>query len=103
MTCGHRIVWEPVGASLWVGRLEISAATTGKVRAKHGLDAEDVRAAVECRAGLQFVWNDHPERGTRAIIRTFIGGRPVLVVLYPARSSPFGDTFHLGSAYPDNS
>lgn len=79
----------------------VSEATARKLAQKHGLEANDVVSAVQCRPGLRVVWNTHPDRGTRAIIETFIGGRRVLVVLYPVQGDPFGDTFHLGSAYPD--
>ena len=87
------------GNSLWVGRLNISARTAQKVRDLHHLDPEDVRRAVECRTGLQFVWDHHPERGTRAIIESFVGNKRVLVVIYPVLGDPFGDSFNLGSAY----
>lgn len=85
--------------ALWVAVLNISPRTAQKITEKHRLDPEDVRAAVQTVAGLEYVWDDDPERGLRAIVRVVIHGGPVLVVLYPVEH-PLGGVFHLGSAYP---
>jgi hypothetical protein len=85
--------------TIWVARLRISDATAHKISTQHGLQADEVRGAVECVRGLSFVWNDDRDRGRRAIVETFIRGIRVLVVLYPA-DDPLGDVFDLGSAYP---
>jgi hypothetical protein len=82
-----------------VGQLRISARTAAKIRQLHHLDPEDVRAAVECREGLIYTWHTHPVRGTRAIVSAFVGGKQVVVVLYPVPGDPFGDTFNLASTY----
>jgi hypothetical protein len=84
--------------SLWVAELHISDRTAEKLRAKHQLEPDDVRNAIVGVRGLRFTWNTHPERGTRAIIETWISGDRVLVVLYP-RPSEMGDAWNLGSAY----
>lgn len=84
---------------LWVARLQVSAATEHKIRSKHNLEVEDVRSAVVCRPGLNYVWHDHPERGRRAIVKAWIAPTWCYVVLYPVHSA-FRDEFHLGSAYP---
>lgn len=81
---------------LWVAQLLISDATAAKIRGRHHLDPHDVNDAVVCREGLEYEWNDDPERGLRAIVETVIGSKPVWVVLYPAGD----DVYHLGSAYP---
>jgi hypothetical protein len=85
--------------TIWVARLNISPRTAHKISSVHGLQADEVRAAVERVPGLPFTWNDHPERGRRAIVRAVIRDRPVLVVLYPTHD-PFGEVWNLGSAYP---
>jgi hypothetical protein len=84
--------------AIWVARLRISNATAHKISTQRGLQAHEVREAVECVRGLTFVWDDDRDRGRRAIVETFIRGHRVLVVLYPA-DDPFGEVFDLGSAY----
>ena len=84
---------------LWVARLIISPATEAKLSSRHGLAADEVRDAVVCVRGLQYVWNDDPVRGRRAFVDVSIRARPVLVVLYPVLD-PLGDVYALGSAYP---
>ena len=84
---------------LWVAELRISQRTAQKLNQKHGLSVEEARDAIVCVSGLPFAWDDHKLRGLRAIVETRIRGRRVLVVLYPA-DGPFGDSWHLGSAYP---
>jgi hypothetical protein len=84
--------------TIWVAQLRISNATAHKISTQHGLQADEVRGAVECVRGLPFVWDDDPDRGRRAIVETFIRGYRVLVVLYPA-DDPLGEVFDLGSAY----
>lgn len=89
------------GRPLWVARLHVSEATRNKLRDLHGLDADKVRAKIECQRNLPYRWNQHPERGRRVLVDVFFGRRRVRVVLYPKRrNNPFGDEFHLGSAYP---
>jgi hypothetical protein len=83
---------------IWVARLGISPATAAKLSSKHGLDAEEVRKAVECVPGLGFWWDDDPERGLRALLYVQIRDRQVLVTLYEA-DDPLGDVWNLGSAY----
>lgn len=84
---------------IWVAWLKISRATAHKLSTEHGLQAAEVREAVQCVPGLPVRWDDHRERGRRAVIETFIRGQKVAVVLYPA-NDPLGDAYHLGSAYP---
>jgi hypothetical protein len=84
--------------AIWVARLRISDATAHKISTQHGLQADEIRDAVECVRGLTFVWDDDLDRGRRAIVETFIRGHRVLVVLYPA-DDPLGEVFDLGSAY----
>ena len=82
--------------------MHISPRTAQKVVTKHRLEPDDIRQAIVCVRGLVFTWDDHPERGRRAIVETKIKGRRVLVVLYPVTSDPSGDAWRLGSAYPRN-
>jgi hypothetical protein len=70
--------------ALWVAHLLISNETAKKIISVHGIHPDDVRAAVECVTGLSFTWDDHPERGRRAIVKTRINQKPALVVLYLA-------------------
>jgi hypothetical protein len=85
--------------SLWVARLIISDATKRKLSAKHGLAWQDVNAAIVGVHGLDYTWDDDPERGRRAVLEADISGRLCVVVLYPV-DDPLGDTYALGSAYP---
>jgi hypothetical protein len=87
-----------VAAGIWVATLFISARTAEKLAQKHDLSPQEVRDAVVCVERLPFAWDDDPDRGRRAIVDTTIRERRVLVVLYPA-ADPFGDAWHLGSAY----
>lgn len=84
--------------TIWIARLLVSARTAQKLVARHRLDAEQVRLAVECVAGLEYAWEDEPLRGRRAILKVTIDDQRVLVVLYPA-DDPLGDVWNLGSAY----
>ena len=77
----------------------ISQATAEKINGLHGISGQEVKDAVECVRGLQFVWDDDPERGIRAIVQVDIRG-PVVVVLYPRPTDAYGDVWALGSAYP---
>lgn len=83
---------------LWVAQLLVSAKTRDKIGSLHQLTEDEVRRAVECVAGLDYVWDLDPERGERALVSCAIRGRTVLVVLYEA-GHPLGDTYWLGSAY----
>jgi hypothetical protein len=87
-------------APIWVADLRISRRTATKIAVRHGVHATEIRDAVQCVAGLPFVWDDHIERGRRVIVRVRIRDRWFLVVLYPA-THPLGDVWNLGSAYPD--
>lgn len=83
---------------LWVAQLLVSASTRDKIVATHNLDETEVRSAVECVAGLEYVWDFDDERGERAIVSTTIRGRRALLVLYDA-AHPLSDVYWLGSAY----
>ncbi len=87
--------------TLIVSILHVSDATAEKLREKHGLDAEAVRAQVEGVGNLPFRWNVHPEKGSRAYIWTVVDDEPIQVVLYPSRSGD-AEEWHLGSAYPED-
>lgn len=92
-----------VSERLWVARLHISERTAQKITSVHHITSQEVRDAVELRTGLTYVWDEHPERGRRALVETPIRGRRTIVVLYPVAGAPLGDEYHLGSAYPDRS
>ncbi|MEV7970699.1 hypothetical protein AB0O34_32625 [Sphaerisporangium sp. NPDC088356] len=79
--------------------LHISEATAQKIQHRHHLIAEEVRDAVVCQEGLVYVWDDHPERGLRALVQVRIRGALTLIVLYPSRDG-VDDIYWLGSAYP---
>jgi hypothetical protein len=87
-------------AAIWVADLKVSRATADKIAGEHGLSEQEVRDSIVAVAGLRFVWHDHPERGRRAIVETYIRGDRVLVILYPRPLDAFGDSWNLGSAYP---
>ena len=84
---------------LWVARLIVSQATRAKLSSKHNLNADEVLDAIVCVEGLDYRWDNDPERGWRALVEADIRGVPVIVVLYPVED-PFGDAYALGSAYP---
>ena len=84
---------------IWVADLKISRATAEKISQKHHITGQEVRDAVVCVRGLQFTWDDDPERGLRAIVQTVIRV-PVEVVLYPRPTDAYGDAWSLGSVYP---
>ena len=86
--------------SIWVADLRVSRATADKIAGRHGLSERDIRDHVVAVAGLRFEWNDHPERGRRVLVETFIRDQRVLVVLYPRVRDAYGDSWSLGSAYP---
>jgi hypothetical protein len=87
-----------VQRTIWIAVLRISPRTSEKITQKHGLSADEVKEAVVCVSGLRFIWDEHPERGYRAIVETRIRGRRALVVLYPV-DDQIGDVWSLGSAY----
>lgn len=70
--------------TVWVARLSISRRTAQKITQHHGITEVEVRDAVECVRGLYGRWDDHPERGRRALIDVTVRGRPATVVLYPS-------------------
>lgn len=84
-------------AGVWVAQLHISDRTADKLVARHRLDPDDVRLHVECVSGLHGAWDDHPERGSRLLLKVPISGVTVLVVLYPRDGDE--DEWNLGSAY----
>jgi hypothetical protein len=81
-----------------VAQLWVSEPTVTKINGLHQLSFDEVRDAVECVAGLEFVWDVDGERGERAIVSSRLRGRPALVVLYDAEH-PLGDVYWLGSVY----
>jgi hypothetical protein len=83
---------------IWVARLIFSRGTAHKLSTEHGLQATEIRDAVEGVRNLPCKWHNHPQRGRRAIIEIFVRRQKVVVVLYPA-NDPLGDVYHLGSAY----
>lgn len=82
--------------TIWVAVLHISAQTRRKLVERHGLDPDELRRRLVGVPGLRFAWDDHPQRGRRAIVVLPHGRRQLFVVLYP---TPDPDTWHLGSAY----
>jgi hypothetical protein len=83
---------------LWVAQLITSDATKQKLATKHGLDWREVNQAIVGVRGLRYIWDNHPERGRRALVEATIGGRSCVVVLYPVDDA-LGDVWALGSAY----
>lgn len=84
--------------NIWVRQLRISLNVANKIKKKHHITARQVRSAVVRVEGLEFAWDYHPVRGTRAIVRVEIGNRDALVVLYPVDELG-ADVWRLGSAY----
>lgn len=85
--------------SIWVAVLHISDPVAQKIIHVHGLDPDDVRAAIVTVRGVPFSRHVDPERGERYIARTTVGSRLCLVVLY-ATDDRGSDEWNLGSAYP---
>jgi hypothetical protein len=79
-----------------IATLCVSAATESKIIQKHGIQMDELEEAVVGVPGLRARWHDHPKRGRRLLVETFIRGRRVLVVLYP---SDVENEWNLGSAY----
>lgn len=79
--------------------LHISEDTADHILEKHGLEASEVRLAVEGVGGLPARLQSDPDRGSRALVVTAVRDQAVLAVLYPSRN---GDPreWHLGTAYP---
>ncbi len=88
-------VLESGTVAVWVAELRVSKATKEKLAARHNLDVDDVRLAIQCVEGLRYTWDDDPIRGLRAIVEATVGNHPVAVVLYPIGD----DVWRLGSAY----
>jgi len=88
-----------MGRGLWVAEVRISPRTAQKIQNLHGLQPDDVRAAVVGQSNLEYAWHVHPARGRRALLKVKLQGRLVLVVLYP-RTPSDPHSFNLGSAYP---
>jgi hypothetical protein len=65
-----------------VAQLVISERTAKKIELQHHIAPHEVVEAIECRAGLVYTWDVHPERGERAIVETWIRQRRALAVLY---------------------
>ncbi|MGH3741940.1 MAG: hypothetical protein ACRDT1_11470 [Micromonosporaceae bacterium] len=76
----------------------MSQRTAEKISQRHHMTEGEVREAVTCVPGLVYVWDDDPDRGLRALVKTRIRGRDALVVLYPTDDG-LGDAYNLGSAY----
>ncbi len=92
----------PVVRSIWVAELCISDRTAQKIHSEHHISPDEVRDAVVCVAGLDFAWDDDPERGLRAMVKTYIRGDKALVVLYPVEDGQSADRWNLGSVYFTN-
>lgn len=84
--------------SVWVADLAISDQVAQKIWQRHRIRPDEVRDAVVCVAGLPGRWDDHPERGRRAVIDITVRNQEATVVLYP-RQHPMGDAWNLGSVY----
>ncbi len=83
---------------IWVAVLYCSDRTFEKITNDHGLDFLEVRRAVVCQKALQ-VRRHTDNRGHRFIVTVGIGGRPMILVLFPDPDDV--DVYHLATAYPD--
>jgi hypothetical protein len=84
--------------SVWIAKLSISTRTADKINNRHGISPDQVREAVVGVQGLTYVWDMHPERGLRVLVKVMIQDRSALIVLYE-KFDPLGDAWNLGSAY----
>ena len=84
--------------TIWIAVLNISPRVAEKIWNRHELEPNDVRLAVVARTGLPFRWDDHPERGRRAVVETVIARKKVACVLYPVEH-PLGGVWNLGGVY----
>lgn len=92
--------WRAVASvAIWVAELIISRRKAHLLMSEHGLHEQEVRDALVCRAGLRGEWQDHPERGLRALVPVEIRETRCLAVLYPV-DDPMPDVWALGSCYP---
>ncbi|WP_433800462.1 hypothetical protein [Actinomycetospora sp. CA-084318] len=85
-------------ARIWVALINISPRTAAKIMQSHDIEPDEVRLAVVGVPGLRLAWDEHAERGRRALVTTAIPGREALIVLYPV-GPPHEDEWNLGSAY----
>ena len=67
----------------WVGEIRFSPAVVAKLRAKHGLTPEQVRAVVANGAHDDFRWDDDPLYGRRLILEGSDDLGPIRAYLRP--------------------
>jgi len=91
------------GARVVVAELIIDQATEKKINTKHQLTAAEVREAVLYANDTVAEWQDHPEHGTRLVVRgTTYLKRPVIAYMTPLNENdPKEGTFDLKTAMTD--
>lgn len=94
---GTRRIRPGVTRAVAVAELRISERTAEKLRDGHGVDADDVRDAVENVPGLRGNMHFHPQRGWRMLLAVQVRGESCRVVLYPTDAD---EVWNLGTAYP---
>jgi hypothetical protein len=67
----------------WVGEVRFSAAVAEKLRVKHGLSPDQVRAAIAWGAATAGRWDDDPIYGRRLILEGSDIDGPIRVYLRP--------------------
>jgi len=85
-------------ATLEVRRLQISARTSDSSARSMVSTPRNFARRSRAWAELPFRWQNHRERGLRAILVVAVGEQAVQVVLYPALDEG-ADVWNLGSAY----
>lgn len=86
--------------AIWVAELRISNRTAQKIVGRHNVEPHEVREAVVCVSGLTAAWDDHPDKGLRALVQVRIRDRRWLAVLYPVEH-PMGGVWNLGSIFEE--
>jgi hypothetical protein len=85
-------------ARIYVARLDIPPSVEDKIRTKHDLTGDEVRAAIVFRNDVQFREDDHEVYGVRVLASaTTRQGRPILAVLYVVNTEE--GIYRLGTAY----
>ncbi|MEV4096993.1 hypothetical protein [Streptosporangium saharense] len=83
---------------IYVARLDIPPSVENKIRTKHSLTGDEVRAALVFRKDVQFKEDDHEAYGLRILAHaTTRQGRQFLAVLYVVNTDE--GVYRLGTAY----
>ena len=88
---------------LRIRELYISEKTAQKLKAKHGIDPEAARNAIEGLDGYHCRWiGDGVTEPERVLLVRMIDGVACICILFPVHNGDDDECWHLGSAYPSS-